>query len=112
MIAITNLLCPGVNRLIIIALIGQARIFTIITAIIPDAGRGTMTIGISASFRFGIHFFLLNPQQRNRCATNEITVFGVFVRKAAHYRQILARPNVYDSREQVSRGLKKPFTGK
>lgn len=25
------------------------------------------------------------------------------------YRQVLARPNVYDSREQASRGLKKPF---
>jgi tetratricopeptide (TPR) repeat protein len=25
------------------------------------------------------------------------------------YRQVLARPNIYDSREQTSRGLKKPF---
>jgi hypothetical protein len=27
-------------------------------------------------------------------------------------RQVIARPNVYDSREQASRGLKKPFTEK
>jgi tetratricopeptide (TPR) repeat protein len=29
-----------------------------------------------------------------------------------HDRQVIARPNVYDSREQASRGLKKPFTEK
>jgi tetratricopeptide (TPR) repeat protein len=28
------------------------------------------------------------------------------------YRQVLARPNVYDSREQASRGIKKPFKQK
>jgi tetratricopeptide (TPR) repeat protein len=28
------------------------------------------------------------------------------------YRQVLARPNIYDSREQASRGLKKPFSEK
>jgi len=28
------------------------------------------------------------------------------------YRQVLARPNIYDSREQASRGLKKPFKEK
>jgi tetratricopeptide (TPR) repeat protein len=28
------------------------------------------------------------------------------------YRQVLARPNVYDSREQAARGLKKPFQEK
>ncbi len=27
------------------------------------------------------------------------------------YRRVLARPNIYDSREQASRGLKKAFTG-
>jgi tetratricopeptide (TPR) repeat protein len=28
------------------------------------------------------------------------------------YRQVLARPNIYDSREQASRGVKKPFKEK
>jgi hypothetical protein len=30
----------------------------------------------------------------------------------AHYRAVLARPNVYDTRQQAERGLNRPFIGR
>jgi hypothetical protein len=30
----------------------------------------------------------------------------------AHYKEVLARPNVYDTKQQAERGMNRPFMGK